>query len=73
MEDPRNLKSGNTDSNSHITVTKSHVSAQYHNVFFFLSNTYKDDTVSLRRIIKTTGLQDSQLSRSSKYIQNLAS
>lgn len=72
MEDHRNLKSGNTYSNSHITVTKSHVSAQYHNVFF-LSNTYKDDTVSLRRIIKTTGLQDSQLSRSSKYIQNLAS
>lgn len=72
MEDPRNLKSGNTDSNSHITVTKSHVSAQYHNVVF-LSNAYKDDTVSLRRIIKTTGLQDSQLSRSSKYIQNLAS
>lgn len=58
-----------------VRVTKSHVSVQYHNVFFlfFLSNTYKDDKVSLRGIIKTTGLQDSQLSRSSKYIQNLAS
>lgn len=74
MENPRNVKNDNTDSNSQSDkITRKCSIPQCFFWFLFLSNTYKDDKVSLRGIIKTTGLQDSQLSRSSKYIQNLAS
>lgn len=73
MENPRNVKNDNTDSNSQSDKITCKCSIPQCFFLFFLSNTYKDDKVSLRGIIKTTGLQDSQLSRSSKYIQNLAS